>query len=555
LASKSSEIIEILKQEIQGFSPEYKEADYGVVVQVGDNIVRISGLTEVRAGEMLLFENGSYGIIFNLEEYSIGCVILGADREIQEGQHVQRTGKFVQVPVGKELLGRVVNSLGQPLDGKGPINAARFRPIEATAPKVIDREPVNRPLCTGIKAIDALTPIGRGQRELIIGDRQTGKTAIAVDAIISQTPEDVYCIYVAIGQKASSIVSVVETLEKHDRLKNTIVIAASANDPAGMLFVAPYAGCAMAEEFMYSGSDVLIVYDDLTKHANSYRELSLLLHRPPGREAYPGDVFYLHSRLLERSAKLSQALGAGSSTALPIIETQMGDGSAYIPTNVISITDGQIYLDRDLFHQGVRPAVDVGLSVSRVGGAAQTRAMKKVSGTLRLDLSQFREMETFMKISSEGIGKASQMQLARGKRIVEALKQPQFHPLSFPYQIPVLYLIAQGMFDDMPAGNVGPMEEKLHRILREKYPGYEEEVSKSGELTPQAESLIKQAFSDLTEPEGEPSGEGGDSGEAGGEPPAEGGLALGLAGQEKLAGRQQELSDSLDRMTRELNDM
>lgn len=488
------EITRILKKEIENYSTRFEEADYGTVTQVGDNIAQIYGLSQARAGELLRFDNGIFGIVFNLEEFNLGCVILGSDLEIQEGQTVYRTGKIIEVPVGEELLGRVIDPLGQPLDGKGPINATRFRPIESTAPSIIDREPVSEPLYTGLKAIDSLIPIGRGQREMIIGDRQTGKTAIAIDAVLNQKPGDVYCIYVAIGQKSSSIAGVIDILKKHDQLKNTVIVSAAADAPASMLYISAYAGCAIAEDFMFNGKDALIIYDDLTKHANAYRELSLLLRRPPGREAYPGDVFYLHSRLLERSARVSEALGGGSSTALPIIETQMGDVSAYIPTNVISITDGQIFLDRELFHQGVRPAVDVGLSVSRVGGSAQIKAMKQVAGTLRLDLAQFRDLEAFMKFSTEELDKGCQTAITRGQRIIEAMKQNQYTPLSAPYQIAILYANSRGHMDKISIGNIRKMEDPFLSFLRGKYPQYEMEIENTGNFTRLAEDILLDAI-------------------------------------------------------------
>lgn len=488
------DITAILKKHIQSYSTSFHEENYGTVIQVGDDIAQVYGLSDARAGELLEFENGVFGMVMNLEEYNIGCVILGSDVEIQEGQRVNRTGRIVQVPVGDALLGRVINPLGQPLDGKGPIQTETFRDLERPAPGVVERQPVTEPLYIGLKAVDSLVPVGRGQREMIIGDRQTGKTAIALDAILNQEPGDVRCIYVAIGQKASSIAGVIDVLKQHDRLKNTIIVTATANDPPSMLYIAPYAGCAMAEEYMYTGRNALVIYDDLTKHANSYRELSLLLRRPPGREAYPGDVFYLHSRLLERSARLSTPLGGGSSTALPIIETQMGDVSAYIPTNVISITDGQIFLDRELFHKGFRPAVDVGLSVSRVGGSAQIPAMKKVAGTLRLDLAQFREMEAFMKFSSDELDKGCQVLIERGRRIIESLKQRQFRPMAIPYQIAMLYAASRGHMDLVPLDKIQVLEEPFLSFLRGNYPLYEQEILRTGEFTRRAEDILLEAI-------------------------------------------------------------
>jgi len=456
---KPEEITEILRQEIENYQPGMTEVNYGTVLQVGDSIARIYGLSEARAGELLKFENGIYGIVFNLEEDIIGCVVLGSDEDLQEGDRVTRTGRIIEVPVGDALLGRVINPLGEPLDGKGPINSDKWRPIESLAPTVIERQPVNVPLQTGLKAIDALVPIGRGQRELIIGDRQTGKTAIAVDTIINQRGKGVYCIYVAIGQKTNNVASVIDILKKYNAMEYTIIIDASAHAPPSLLYIAPYAGCAIGEEFMFSGKDALIIYDDLTKHAKAYRELSLLMRRPPGREAYPGDVFYLHSRLLERAAKLSDDLGGGSLTALPIIETQLGDVSAYIPTNVISITDGQIYLDTDLFYQGIRPAIDAGLSVSRVGGAAQIKAMKQVAGPLRLDLAQYRELAAFSKFGAEELDKTSKEQLLRGNRIVEVLKQKQFRPMRVASQVIMLFSVVNGYLDDLKIDEINDFEE------------------------------------------------------------------------------------------------
>ncbi|MBI2251509.1 MAG: F0F1 ATP synthase subunit alpha [Armatimonadetes bacterium] len=491
---KPEEIADVLKKEIENYQVKLEEVNFGTVIQVGDNIATIYGLTEAKAGELLEFPKGIYGIVFNLEEDSIGCVILGKDIEIKEGDLVKRTGRIVEVPVGEAMLGRAVNSLGQPIDGKGTILTNAFKPIESLAPNVVERQPVNQPLQTGLKAIDALIPIGRGQRELIIGDRQTGKTAICVDAIVNQKEENVICIYVAIGQKNNNIASVIDTLEKNDSMKYTIVVAAGANEPPSMLYVAPYAGCAMGEYFMKKGKDVLIIYDDLTKHAKAYREISLLLRRPPGREAYPGDVFYLHSRLLERSSKLSVELGGGSLTALPIIETQLGDVSAYIPTNLISITDGQIYLDTDLFYQGIRPAVDVGLSVSRVGGAAQIKAMKQVAGPLRLDLAQYRELAAFTKFSSEELDKASRDQLTRGERIVQILKQKQFKPMGIEYQIIVIYLAVNGYLDELNPLEIEDLEEKFLRFLKTNYPNIGILLKEKKTLNEDITELIKKAF-------------------------------------------------------------
>ncbi|NDD28400.1 MAG: F0F1 ATP synthase subunit alpha [Proteobacteria bacterium] len=465
---RADEISDIIKKEIQGFDAEVREVNYGTVIQVGDNIATVYGLSEARAGEMLLFEKtGIYGIVFNLEENTIGSVIVGRDTEIKEGDRVVRTGKIVEVPVGPQLLGRVVNPLGEPADGKGPLNATATRPTEWVAPTVVERQPVGVPMATGLKAIDAMVPIGRGQRELIIGDRGTGKTAIAVDAILNQKGKDVICVYVSVGQKTNNVAAIAEILAKAGAMEYTIIVTANANEPASLLYLAPYAGCAMGEYFMYTEKkDVLIIYDDLTKHAKAYREMSLLLRRPPGREAYPGDVFFLHSRLLERAARLSDEEGGGSMTALPIIETQLGDVSAYIPTNVISITDGQIFLDNDLFYQGIRPAVDVGLSVSRVGGAAQVKAMKQVAGQLRLDLAQFRELAAFTKFSADELDKASRDQLRRGERVVQALVQKQFQPLPNEEEVAFIFAAVNGYLDELPVTSVSRFEERYLTRLR-----------------------------------------------------------------------------------------
>jgi F-type H+-transporting ATPase subunit alpha len=461
---KAEEISALIKQQIENYSSEIEVSDIGTVIQVGDGIARAHGLDNVMAGELVEFSNGVMGMAQNLEENNVGIIILGPYQDIREGDEVKRTGRIMEVPVGEQLLGRVVNSLGQPVDGKGPIETTRSRPIESGAPGVMDRKSVHEPLQTGIKAIDALIPIGRGQRELIIGDRQTGKTAVAIDTIINQKDQDMICIYVAIGQKESTVAGVVETLRQHGALENTIVVTASASQPAPLLFLAPYAGVTMGEDFMYNGKHVLVVYDDLSKQAAAYRELSLLLRRPPGREAFPGDVFYLHSRLLERAAKLSDAKGGGSLTALPFIETQAGDVSAYIPTNVISITDGQIFLQSDLFFSGVRPAVNAGLSVSRVGGSAQIKAMKKVSGTLRLDLASYRELEAFAQFGSD-LDKATQAKLNRGARTVEVLKQGLNKPLAVEKQVAILYALTRGFLDDIPVSDVQRFEEEFQSWL------------------------------------------------------------------------------------------
>ncbi|MCF6093224.1 F0F1 ATP synthase subunit alpha [Microaerobacter geothermalis] len=457
---KPDEISSIIKQQIEKYKSVVEVVDVGTVIQVGDGIARVHGLENVMAGELLEFSNGVMGMAQNLEEDNVGVIIMGPYTEIREGDQVKRTGRIMEVPVGEALLGRVVNPLGQPVDGLGPIETSEFRPVENRAPGVIDRKSVHEPLQTGIKAIDSMIPIGRGQRELIIGDRQTGKTAVAIDTIINQKGQDVICIYVAIGQKQSTVAGVVETLKKFGAMEYTIVVTASASEPAPLLYLAPYSGVAMGEYFMYKGKHVLCIYDDLSKQAAAYRELSLLLRRPPGREAYPGDVFYLHSRLLERAAKLNDDLGGGSLTALPFIETQAGDVSAYIPTNVISITDGQIFLESDLFYAGIRPAVNAGISVSRVGGSAQIKAMKKVAGTLRLDLAQYRELQAFAQFGSD-LDKATQARLARGERTVEILKQDQYQPMPVEKQVISLYAVTKGFVDDIPVADVRRFEKEL----------------------------------------------------------------------------------------------
>lgn len=463
-AIRPDEISSLIKQQIEKYKSDIQVVDVGTVIQVGDGIARVHGLQNVMAGELLEFSNGIMGLAQNLEEDNVGVIILGPYTDIREGDEVKRTGRIMQVPVGEAMLGRVVNPLGQPLDGMGPIETTEFRPIESPAPGVMARKSVHEPLQTGMKAIDAMIPIGRGQRELIIGDRQTGKTAIALDTIINQKGNGMICIYVAIGQKQSTVAGVVETLRKHGALEYTIVVSATASDPAPMLYLAPYAGVSMGEYFMYKGQHVLCVYDDLSKQAAAYRELSLLLRRPPGREAYPGDVFYLHSRLLERAAKLSDDLGGGSLTALPFIETQAGDVSAYIPTNVISITDGQIFLESNLFHSGQRPAVNTGISVSRVGGSAQIKAMKKVAGSLKLDLAQYRELQAFAQFGSD-LDKATQARLIRGERTAEILKQGQFEPMSVEKQIISIYAATKGFLDDIPVADVLRFEKELHAYI------------------------------------------------------------------------------------------
>ncbi len=465
---KPEEITFVLKSKIENFEHEAKVEEIGYVLQVGDGIARVYGLKNIMSMELVEFPNDVFGMALNLEEDSVGCVLFGEDRKVKEGDIAKRTGRVIQVPVGKELLGRVVDPLGRPLDGKGPINATETAVIERKALGVVQRQPVKEPLQTGIKAIDAMIPIGRGQRELIIGDRQIGKTAIVVDTFINQRETDVYCIYVAIGQKASTVARVAKTLEDYGALEHTIIVAAAADAPAPMQYIAPYAGVTMGEYFRDNAMHAVIAYDDLSKHAWAYRQVSLLLRRPPGREAYPGDVFYLHSRLLERAAKLSDDLGGGSLTALPIIETQAGDFSAYIPTNVISITDGQIYLEPNLFYGGIRPAVNAGLSVSRVGGAAQVKAMKKVAGSLRLDLAQYRELEAFAKFGSD-LDKATQRQLNRGQRLVELLKQPQYEPLPVEQQIAVIYLGTNGFLDEMPVAKITEAERSFYDFMKAKH--------------------------------------------------------------------------------------
>ncbi|HPT83907.1 MAG TPA: F0F1 ATP synthase subunit alpha, partial [Limnochordia bacterium] len=467
--------------------------DLGSVLMVGDGIARVYGLEKALAGELLEFPGGTYGMVLNLEQDNIGVVILGPYEHIKEGDPVKRTKRVVQVPVGEAMIGRVVNPLGQPIDGKGPIKTERFRPIEAKAPGVVDRVSVKEPLQTGLKAIDSMVPIGRGQRELIIGDRQTGKTAIAVDTILNQKGQDVICIYVAIGQKASTVAAVVDTLTKRGAMDYTIVVSATASEPSPLLYIAPYAGVAMAEEFMYAGRDVLIVYDDLSKHAAAYREMSLLLRRPPGREAFPGDIFYIHSRLLERAAKLNDKLGGGSITALPIIETQAGDISAYIPTNVISITDGQIYLESDLFYAGIRPAISVGRSVSRVGGAAQVPMMRKVAGTLRLELSQYRELAAFAQFGSD-LDRQTQALLARGERLYEVLKQEQYKPMPVEEQAVALYVAVNGYLDSIAVQDVVRFERELLEFLRKERSELMSKLRTEKKFTEELEEELKKAI-------------------------------------------------------------
>jgi F-type H+-transporting ATPase subunit alpha len=493
-AIRPDEISSLIKQQIEKYKSDIQVVDVGTVIQVGDGIARVHGLQNVMAGELLEFANGVMGLAQNLEEDNVGVVILGPYTDIREGDEVKRTGRIMEVPVGEAMLGRVVNSLGQPLDGLGPIETSEFRPIESPAPGVMARKSVHEPLQTGIKAIDAMIPIGRGQRELIIGDRQTGKTAIALDTIINQKGNGMICIYVAIGQKQSTVAGIVETLRQHGALEYTIVVSATASDPAPLLYLAPYAGVAMGEYFMYKGKHVLCVYDDLSKQAAAYRELSLLLRRPPGREAYPGDVFYLHSRLLERAAKLSDDLGGGSLTALPFIETQAGDVSAYIPTNVISITDGQIFLESNLFHSGQRPAVNTGISVSRVGGAAQIKAMKKVAGSLKLDMAQYRELQAFAQFGSD-LDKATQARLTRGERTAEILKQGQFEPMPVEKQVISIYAVTKGFLDDIPVADVRRFEKELLSFIEHNKKELLDIIVNTKELPP--EDQLKSAIEEF----------------------------------------------------------
>ena len=490
---KPDEITQILKDKISGFEKTAELEETGRIVQVGDGIATVYGLKKVKSSELVLFENGSRGIALNLDEDSVGVVVLGEYYNLKEGQLVKRTGKIVSVPVGEAMLGRVVNPLGEPLDGKGPIVVKEYREIEFKAPGVIYRQPVNTPLQTGIKSIDSMIPIGRGQRELIIGDRQTGKTAIALDTIINQKGRNVQCIYVAIGQKAASVARIVDQLEQFGAMDYTTVVFASASDPASMLYIAPYTGCTIGEYFMYKGDDALVIYDDLTKHAVSYRELSLLLRRPPGREAYPGDVFYLHSRLLERAARLNAALGGGSLTALPIVETQANDLSAYIPTNVISITDGQIYLESGLFYAGFRPAINIGLSVSRVGGSAQIKAMKKIAGTLRLDLAQYRELESFSQFASE-LDEATRSQLTRGEKLMELLKQNQYSPIPVEEQVIGIFAGVRGFLDTIPTDRIKTFEEQLVRYVKVHHPDILKQLREEKDLSKELSHSIEEAI-------------------------------------------------------------
>jgi len=493
---KPEEISSILSQELQKYGRELEAESVGTILQVGDGIARVYGLQEVMAGELVKFPGDLYGLVLNLEEDSVGVAIFGDDRHIKEGDKVSRTGRIAEVPVGQAVVGRVVNAVGQPIDGKGPIPQEETRKVEIKAPGVIDRQPVKEPLMTGLKAVDAMIPIGRGQRELIIGDRQTGKTALAIDTIINQKDTGVFCFYVAIGQKQSTVASVQHTLEKAGAMAYTTIVSACASEPAPMLYIAPYAGCSMAEHLMWQGKHTLVVYDDLSKHAAAYRQLSLLLRRPPGREAYPGDVFYLHSRLLERAVKLSDEKGGGSLTALPIIETQAGDVSAYIPTNVISITDGQIFLEGDLFYSGVRPAINVGISVSRVGGNAQTKAMKKVAGRLRLDLAQYRELQAFAQFGSD-LDKATQAQLRRGERMVEVLKQGQYSPLPVEKQVAILFAGTQGLLDDVPIDQLARWEIDFYAFMESTHAEILHSIRQTRDLNDQAQADLRHAIEEF----------------------------------------------------------
>jgi F-type H+-transporting ATPase subunit alpha len=493
---KAEEISKIIREQIGSFAVDVDVAEVGSIISIGDGIARVHGVDNAMAGEMLEFPHGVYGIALNLEEDSVGAVLLGEFREIKEGDLVKRTGRIISVPVGEELLGRVVNALGQPIDGKGPIATKQYSPIERIAPGVVDRQSVKEPLQTGLKAIDSMVPIGRGQRELIIGDRQTGKTAVAIDAILNQKETGVVCIYNAIGQKQSTVAQVVRTLEENDAMRYSIVVAAAAADPAPLLYISPYSACTFGEFFRDSGRHALVIYDDLSKHAQAYREISLLLRRPPGREAYPGDVFYLHSRLLERAAKLNNERGGGSLTALPIIETQAGDLSAYIPTNVISITDGQIFLESDLFHQGVRPAINVGNSVSRVGGNAQIKAMRQVAGTLRLALAQYRALAAFAQFGSD-LDKATQEQLTRGARLVEALKQPQYEPLAVERQVAIIYAGTNGYLDAIAVSDVRAFETELYRFIETRYPRVFTDIRDKKQLDDPLKAALKNAVEEF----------------------------------------------------------
>ena len=493
---RPEEISSVIKEQIKNYTAKLETTDIGTVIQVADGIARIHGLENAMQGELLEFPGEVYGMVMNLEEDNVGVVLLGDSRAVNEGDVVKTTGRVVEVPVGDALTGRVVNALGQPIDEKGPIDTDKYRPVERVAYGVIDRQAVDTPVQTGIKAIDSMVPIGRGQRELIIGDRQTGKTAIAVDTIINQKGQNMHCIYVAIGQKASTVAGIVKTLKEHDAMEYTTVVASTASELAPLQYIAPYAGCAIGEEWMERGEDVLIIYDDLSKHATAYRTLSLLLRRPPGREAYPGDVFYLHSRLLERASRLSKELGGGSLTAIPIIETQAGDVSAYIPTNVISITDGQIYLETEMFHAGFRPAINAGLSVSRVGGAAQIKAMKKIAGPIRTELAQYRELASFAQFGSE-LDDDTRERLAQGERIKEVLKQPQYQPLAVEKQIVIIYAVTRKYLLDVPVERIAEFEKGLYEFVETKYPEIYKAIRETGEINSETDVLIQKAITEF----------------------------------------------------------
>lgn len=493
---RPEEISSVIKEQIKNYTAKLETTDVGTVIQVADGIARIHGLENAMQGELLEFPGEVYGMVMNLEEDNVGVVLLGDSRAVNEGDVVKTTGRVVEVPVGDALTGRVVNALGQPIDEKGPIDTDKYRPVERVAYGVIGRQAVDTPVQTGIKAIDSMVPIGRGQRELIIGDRQTGKTAIAVDTIINQKGQNMHCIYVAIGQKASTVAGIVKTLKEHDAMEYTTVVASTASELAPLQYIAPYAGCAIGEEWMERGEDVLIIYDDLSKHATAYRTLSLLLRRPPGREAYPGDVFYLHSRLLERASRLSKELGGGSLTAIPIIETQAGDVSAYIPTNVISITDGQIYLETEMFHAGFRPAINAGLSVSRVGGAAQIKAMKKIAGPIRTELAQYRELASFAQFGSE-LDDDTRERLAQGERIKEVLKQPQYQPLAVEKQIVIIYAVTRKYLLDVPVERIAEFEKGLYEFVETKYPEIYKAIRETGEINSETDVLIQKAITEF----------------------------------------------------------
>ncbi len=497
MAVRPEEITAILKAQIEQFGTDTASVNVGTVVEAGDGIARVHGLSECMYSELVEFENGAMGLALNLEEETVGVLVLGDFTGIEEGQQVKTTSRIAEVPVGESMLGRVVDALGSPIDGKGPINATNHRPVERVAPNVVSRQGVNQPVQTGIKAIDSMIPVGRGQRELIIGDRSTGKSTLAIDTIINQKGGDLICVYVAIGQKASKVAQTVGLLERFGAMEHTIVVSASAADPAPMQYLAPYAGCAIAEEFMEAGKDVLIVYDDLSKHAWAYRQVSLLLRRPPGREAYPGDVFYLHSRLLERSARLSADLGGGSITALPIIETQANDISAYVPTNVISITDGQIFLEADLFNAGIRPAINVGLSVSRVGGAAQRRAIRQVAGSLKLELAQFRELQAFAQFGTSDLDTATVRQIERGQRITELLKQPQYSPIAFDHEVIILFAVGRGLLDDIPVDKIRAFETGLFSYMDSNHPELGKEINEKQILDDELEGKLRTAIDEF----------------------------------------------------------